>query len=58
MDDKSHHPRSFRLPVRIDAALAKACDAQQRTRTDQVIHYLRRGLKEDGLLPEFERKTG
>jgi len=45
-------PVTFRLPDEHIKLLQQAAQAQTRTRSLQVAHYVRRGLIADGLLVE------
>ena len=42
---------TFRCPGEISAALEERARAESRTRTGQILFYLRRGLGEDGGMP-------
>ena len=45
---------SMRLPSLLVTALGRAATRNFRTRTEQVVVYVREGLGRDGLLPEGE----
>lgn len=42
---------SMRVPEEVYVLLSRAADEQCRNRTQQLLHYLKEGLQEDGYLP-------
>lgn len=43
--------KSVRIPLGLDVKLDEAAEEQCRTRSGQLVFYLRRGLAQDGKLP-------
>ena len=46
-------PRSVRVPAPISERLQEVAEREDRTITQQINHYIRRGLSQDGALPPF-----
>ena len=49
-DRKDGLHTSMRLPGTIAEALQRAAEEEDRDRNGQILHYIRRGLKDDGRL--------
>jgi hypothetical protein len=48
---------TFRLPGDLEPRLRQAATASTRNLSEQVLHYVKQGLRRDGFLPSSETRS-
>lgn len=52
MSDRAH--ATLRLPARLDRLVEGVAKERDRSKNQQIVRYIRLGLKADGALPDFD----